>query len=70
MDRWKDIFLPACLRKKVIMEAAVSADGEYVFYHFGKYPYYTVADIRENEVINKEIIENPGYHSGYLPWFF
>lgn len=51
------------------MKAAISTDGEYVSAHFGRCPSYTIVDIEENKVIKKEIIENPGHHTEYLPQF-
>jgi predicted Fe-Mo cluster-binding NifX family protein len=51
------------------MKVAISTDGDYVSAHFGRCPHFTIADIRDNQVVKKEIIDNPGHHPGYLPRF-
>jgi len=51
------------------MKVAISTDGEYVSAHFGRCPNFTIADIQNNRVVTKEIIDNPGHHLGYLPRF-
>ncbi len=51
------------------MRIAISTDGEFVSTHFGRCPSFTIIDIEENKIINKEIINNPGHHPGYLPEF-
>ena len=38
------------------MKIAISTDGEYVSGHFGRCPSFTVVEIEENEIKNKEII--------------
>ena len=52
------------------MKAVISTEGEYVSAHFGRCPEFTIVDIRDGKVINKEKITNPGHHPGYLPQFF
>jgi predicted Fe-Mo cluster-binding NifX family protein len=51
------------------MRAAISTDGDYVSAHFGRCPSFTIADIENNKLVKKEIIDNPGHHPGYLPQF-
>lgn len=51
------------------MKIAVSTDGNYVSAHFGRCPTFTILEVEGNELKNKEIIENPGHHPGYLPKF-
>ena len=51
------------------MKVAISTDGDYVSAHFGRCPSFTIADIKDNKVITKEEIDNPGHHPGYLPKF-
>ena len=52
------------------MRIAISTDGDSVSAHFGRCPFFTILDIKNNEVAGKEIIKNPGHHPGYLPKFF
>jgi predicted Fe-Mo cluster-binding NifX family protein len=56
-------------REDTIMKAAISTDGAYVSAHFGRCPSFTIVDIDENGVSQKEVIDNPGHHPGYLPEF-
>ena len=49
------------------MKAAISTDGDYVSMHFGRCPSFTVVDIENGKIINREIIVNPGHHPGFLP---
>ena len=51
------------------MKIAISTDGEYVSEHFGRCPSFTIADIQDNQIATKEIIDNPGHHPGHLPKF-
>ena len=48
---------------------AISTDGDCVSAHFGRCPAFTIVDIESNSVANKELINNPGHHPGYLPQF-
>jgi len=51
------------------MRIAISTDREFVSAHFGRCPAFTLAEIEENKLVNKEIIANPGHHPGFLPSF-
>ena len=51
------------------MKIAISTDGDYVSAHFGRCPSFTIVDIEDSKVINKETIDNPGHHPGFLPQF-
>jgi predicted Fe-Mo cluster-binding NifX family protein len=51
------------------MKIAISTDGEYVSAHFGRCPSFTIADIQDGHVAEKQVIDNPGHHPGYLPQF-
>ncbi len=51
------------------MRIAISTEGEAVSAHFGRCPAFTIVDIEDGKVLNKEIIANPGHHPGYLPQF-
>jgi predicted Fe-Mo cluster-binding NifX family protein len=49
------------------MKIAVSTDSGQVSAHFGRCPEYTIFEVENNKVINKEIIPNPGHEPGFLP---
>ena len=51
------------------MKIAISTDGDYVSMHFGRCPGFTVIDIQDGKIVNREIIDNPGHHPGFLPQF-
>jgi len=52
------------------MRIAISTEGENVSAHFGRCPLFTIVDIEDGKVTNKEVIANPGHHPGFLPRFF
>ena len=51
------------------MKIAISTDGQYVSAHFGRCPSFTIVEIKENKVVSKKIIDNPGHNPGYLPQY-
>ncbi len=51
------------------MKIAISTDNGNVSEHFGRCPQFTIVEIKENKVIKKEIIDNPGHKVGFLPKF-
>ena len=51
------------------MRIAISTDGGNVSAHFGRCPSFTIVNIKEGKVLNKEEINNPGHHPGFLPQF-
>lgn len=51
------------------MKIAISTDGNNVSAHFGRCPSFTIADIENGKCINKDKIDNPGHHPGFLPQF-
>jgi len=51
------------------MRVAISTDGEYVSAHFGRCPSFTIVDIENNKLVNKESVENPGHEPGFIPQF-
>lgn len=51
------------------MKIAISTDGTSVSSHFGRCPSFTILDIQGENLIAKEIINNPGHHPGFLPQF-
>ena len=52
------------------MKIAISTDNGEVSEHFGRCPEFTIVEIEDNKVKNKEIIENPGHATGFLPKYF
>jgi predicted Fe-Mo cluster-binding NifX family protein len=51
------------------MKIAISTDENFVSAHFGRCPSYTIVDIENNQIVNKEIIDNPGHQPGFIPQF-
>jgi len=52
------------------MKVAISTDRGNVAEHFGRCPQFTIAEIENGKVVKKEVIENPGHATGFLPKFF
>ncbi|MCK8827660.1 NifB/NifX family molybdenum-iron cluster-binding protein [Natroniella acetigena] len=50
-------------------KVAIPTDGGQVAGHFGRCPEFTIFDIDGGEIVNKEIIQNPGHKPGFLPKF-
>ncbi|MEA3560805.1 MAG: NifB/NifX family molybdenum-iron cluster-binding protein [Candidatus Omnitrophota bacterium] len=48
---------------------AISTDGNFVSPHFGRCPSFTIVEIENGKLKNKETIDNPGHHPGFLPQF-
>jgi predicted Fe-Mo cluster-binding NifX family protein len=55
--------------KESRMKIAISTDRGYVSAHFGRCPSYTIVEIKEGQVLNREEIPNPGHQPGFLPQF-
>lgn len=51
------------------MKVAISTEGNFVSAHFGRCPSFTLLDIEDNKLVNKQIIDNPGHQPGFLPKF-
>lgn len=51
------------------MRVAISTDSGLVSAHFGRCPEFTIIDIEEGRLINKEVIPNPGHSPGLIPEF-
>jgi predicted Fe-Mo cluster-binding NifX family protein len=51
------------------MRIAISTDGKKVSSHFGRCPSFTIVEIEGSEIKNKEVIDNPGHHPGFIPEF-
>ena len=48
---------------------AIPTESAKVSAHFGHCPEFTIYQIEENSIKNKEVIENPGHKPGFLPRF-
>jgi len=51
------------------MKLAISTDSGMVSEHFGRCPEFTIVDIKNNKVVKKEVIPNPGHATGTIPRF-
>ena len=58
-----------CIWGVNVLKIAISTDGEYVSAHFGRCPFFTIAEIKDGQLVNKIKIDNPGHHPGFLPQF-
>ena len=52
------------------IKIAISTDSGMVSPHFGRCPEFTIVEITDGKVIKKEVIDNPGHKTGFLPNFF
>jgi len=52
------------------LKIAISTDSGKVAEHFGRCPQFTIAEIKNEKVVKKEVIDNPGHSTGFLPKFF
>ena len=51
------------------MKVAIATEGGYVSAHFGRCPSYTILEIKEGKILNREEIANPGHQPGFLPQY-
>ncbi|MEA2004856.1 MAG: NifB/NifX family molybdenum-iron cluster-binding protein [Acidobacteriota bacterium] len=51
------------------MKVVISTDQGYVSAHFGRCPSYTIVEIKEGKILNREEIPNPGHQPGFLPQY-
>ncbi len=49
------------------MRVAIPTDGEYVSPHFRRCPFFTLIDIEGGNVVNTEVVTNPGHEVGLIP---
>ena len=49
------------------MKVAISTDRGFVSAHFGRCQSYTIVEIEDGRILNKEEIPNPGHQPGFLP---
>ena len=52
------------------MKIAISTDSGMVAEHFGRCPQFTIAEIEKGKIVKKEVVDNPGHFTGFLPKFF
>ncbi|MBN1502159.1 NifB/NifX family molybdenum-iron cluster-binding protein [Candidatus Woesearchaeota archaeon] len=52
------------------MKYAISTDSGSVSEHFGRCPQFTIVEIDNNKLVKKEVIDNPGHRTGFLPKYF
>ncbi|NLC12016.1 MAG: hypothetical protein GX767_07175 [Firmicutes bacterium] len=52
-----------------VIRVAIATDGDLVAQHFGRCPSYTLVDIKNNNIVSKNVIDNPGHQPGFLPRF-
>ena len=48
---------------------AIAVDGNHISAHFGRCPSFTIIELENKEVMNKEQLPNPGHRTGFLPEF-
>ncbi len=51
------------------MKYAISTDGDEVCPHFGRAPHFTIINIKDNKLIDKNLLTNPGHTIGSIPKF-
>lgn len=51
------------------MKIAISTDNGKVSAHFGRCPEFTIVEIKNNKVVSRKVIDNPGHRTGFLPKF-
>ncbi|MCL5278161.1 MAG: hypothetical protein M1517_10380 [Deltaproteobacteria bacterium] len=54
------------------IRVAIATDDNFVSPHFGKCQMYTLVDIEDGRIVNKEVVENPGlegHQPGVIPRF-
>jgi predicted Fe-Mo cluster-binding NifX family protein len=51
------------------MKIAIATDKDYVSQHFGRCERYTIAEIKDGEVISREEVDAPAHEKGVLPDF-
>lgn len=52
------------------MKVAISTDNGNVSAHFGRCPEFTILEICDGKITDREKIPNPGHHPGFLPGYF
>jgi predicted Fe-Mo cluster-binding NifX family protein len=57
------------LKRSTDMKIAIPTDGKNVAPHFGRCPDFTILEVKGDEIISRDVIENPGHQPGYIPEF-
>ncbi len=52
-----------------MIKIAVASEGEMVAGHFGHCENFWIFETRDNQIVKKESIPNPGHRPGFLPNF-
>ena len=52
------------------MKIAISTDSGRVSAHFSRCPQFTIGEIEDDQIKSKDVIDNPGHRTGFLPKFF
>ena len=52
------------------MKIAIPTEKGEVCEHFGRSPEFTIVTVENKKIMKKEVIENPGHRTGFLPKFF
>jgi len=50
-------------------KVAISTDGDSVAAHFGRCQAYTIVEIADGAIQNRELTPNPGHEPGFLPGY-
>lgn len=51
------------------MKISVATEGNHVSGHFGHCEGFTMYEVQEGKVVNKEFVKSPGHKPGFLPVF-
>jgi predicted Fe-Mo cluster-binding NifX family protein len=51
------------------MRVAIATEGNFVSAHFGRCPVFTLIDIENGKVLNRDELSNPGHQPGLIPQF-
>ena len=51
------------------MRIAISTDGDFVSAHFGRCPSFTIVDLENGKITDREVVNNPGHQPGFIPQF-
>jgi len=52
-----------------LIKIAVALDGNQICTHFGRCPQFLFITIENHQIVQKEIVENPGHYVGSVPKF-
>jgi len=56
-------------KEAFVKKLAVATENGKVAVHFGRCQQFTIVEIENGKVKNKEVVDNPGHMAGYLPKF-